>query len=138
MVTTVPPAADGPMLVTVAVTVAVCPPVAVGVDSNANARSAAGLTPVVRLVVLFVLIGSGVLLVTPARLVRLAVTVAATVPWMLTEALPPAATVPSVHGNAVQPPWLLEMLVTVKPAGSVSVTTTSRAADGPALRTVTT
>jgi len=135
-VTTVPLAADGPRFVTVAVTVAVCPPVAVGVETNPSARSADGLTGVVKLVALFAGFGSLVALLTPARFTRLVVTVAATVPTIVTVAEPPAGSVPMTHGNAVQPPWLELMLVTVKPAGSVSVTTTACAADGPAFATV--
>ena len=79
---------------------------------------------------------SVVLLLTPATFTRPAVTVAATVPTIVTVAEPPAGSRPNVHGSALHPPWLELTLVAVKPAGSVSVTTTPCAALGPALRTV--
>jgi hypothetical protein len=108
------------------------------------ARSATGVTAVVAVAVLFAGVGSGSLAVTVAVLVMVVPPAAAVgVTWIVTVALAPLARVPNAQvtvvlltGGGVQAPWLGVAETKVTFAGSVSVTVTPVAGEGPALLAV--
>ncbi len=129
----------GPALVTVTVYVSVSPATTgSGASALAIPRSARPITVVSIVTVSLFVFGSPVLDVTVAVL-RIRPSVAESTPTLIWYDLDvPAGIVPSVHtgtpfGSSAQPTvsW------NVTPAGSVSVTRTSRASLGPALVTVT-
>jgi hypothetical protein len=133
-VTTVPSASLGPAFVTVAVTTAVVPAMLVGVLASTRERSAFVVTGVVSVIAVAPV--SGVVAVMLALLARSPVWLDSTVPRIVTTTVAPAARSPTLHGSALQLPWLLVMLVAVKPVGSASLTTTPPATLGPALVTI--
>ena len=99
----------------------------------ANAKSADVFTVVVALATLFPLFGSLVLDDTPALFVSVPLVPAFTLTVAVISALLPALSVPRLHGNTDpgQLPWLVVKVVRETPLGSVSVTVTLVAFDGP-------
>ena len=99
------------------------------------ARSASWVTGVVTVEVLLVKLGSGWLPLIVAVLVRVPVTDEATSTSTVVVAVPPLAMLPSVTVRVslakLVVPWLVVAETKVSPAGSVSVTVTPVALDGP-------
>jgi hypothetical protein len=95
-------------------------------------RSALRVIGAAVVALLFAKSGSGVAAVSDAvLLIVAAVNDAAIVPTTVIVALADGAIVPRRQGSAVQPPWLDEIAVEVKPDGSESLTVTALASDGP-------
>ncbi len=101
--------------------------------------SAIGVTAVTAVAELFAPLGSAVVEATVAVLDTDAGAAPVTVATIETVALAPLASVPRLHVTVVVPvqvPTLGVADTKVKPAGSVSVTVTAAAGEGPALETV--